>query len=325
MSLSLLFSAGFLAHLASAYTVIQLGTPFMLKNIDPIVFPGQYNKSHLHSFYGSDAVTLNTKTSAELQKGCTNAENPNDLSTYWVPTLVYTKDGGKSYEPVPVFRFSAYYNAGETPAEIPIPQNLKLVAGIATAQTEAQMDPQARVQWMCESEGVPLDSNGFPSMTCKTHVQQLLYFPQCVNEQTLKTAYKDASNGTPNRCPKGMKTMPQLRFSIRYDLRGALPNGWSGTAPMKLACGNAHCSHGDFINGWTEEAAKNMVATTQDKRKFMAVEGSLGGPYAGADCKPADADPSHGTSDYAKSVAVMSKRSVDAWGWESKDRFARLI
>jgi hypothetical protein len=47
------------AGLANAYTVTNAG--FLVhKNIDPIVFPGQYNKSHLHSFFGSDAVTINT-------------------------------------------------------------------------------------------------------------------------------------------------------------------------------------------------------------------------------------------------------------------------
>lgn len=55
---------------------------FMKKNIDPIVYPGEY-VSHLHSFFGSDAITVNTNTSKELQEGgCTTASNPNDFSTY---------------------------------------------------------------------------------------------------------------------------------------------------------------------------------------------------------------------------------------------------
>jgi hypothetical protein len=122
-----------------------------------------------------------------------------------------------------------------------------------------------------------------------------------------------------------MKSMPQLRFSIRYDLRKAVPNGWSGTAPVKLASGNAFSSHGDFIMGWTEEAAKNMVATTSEKQHFAPVNGKLGKDGAGSTCKSADADPSHGTSDYAKSVAAMAKRSVSAWGWETRSRLARLV
>ena len=58
--------------------------------------------------------------------------------------------------------------------------------------------------------------------------------------------------------------MPQLRFSIRYDLRSVLPKGWSGTAPIQLASGNAYSSHGDFINGWTEEGGKGLVEATAE-------------------------------------------------------------
>ncbi|RMJ03353.1 hypothetical protein BHE90_015604 [Fusarium euwallaceae] len=322
MSSSILFAAGLLVGAAQAYTQVNIASPFMLKNIDPIVFPGEYSKSHLHSFFGSDAVTVNTKTSAELQKGCTNAENPNDLSVYWIPTPLYTADGS-SYEPIPVMRFSAYYNLGETPAEIAMPQNLRMVAGEANAQTQAESPADAKVEWMCEGESVPIGENGFPTSTCGTHLQQLLYFPQCVNEETLETAYKSRTYGTSNWCPEGSKSMAQLRFSIRYDLRKVLPNGWSGEAPFKLACGNAWCSHGDFINGWTEEAAQNMVATTQDKRVFGEVNGALGGYKDGPTCEATDADPENGTSDYAESVAVMSKRDVSAWGWKSKSRFVR--
>lgn len=311
------------AGLASAYTQVNVASPFMQKNIDPIVFPGQHGKSHLHSFYGSDAVTAATNTSADLQTGCTNAENPNDLSVYWVPTVLYTADAGKTYKPVPVSRFSAYYNLGETPAEIAIPQNLKMVAGDASATTQAGMIAGAQSEWFCENgPASESDKNGFPSKTCAAHLQQLLYFPQCVDPTTLKTAYKDKRGGA---CPAGMKSMPQLRFSIRYDLRKALPKGWNGEAPVKLACGPAWCSHGDFINGWTEDAAVNMIATTKEKQKFSGVDGKLGKFNKGATCKGKDREPNKGTSDYAESVKAMVKREISSWGWESRSRLATFV
>ncbi|KAK7755754.1 hypothetical protein SLS62_002367 [Diatrype stigma] len=317
-------AGGFATQLAHAYTQVNVASPFMYKNIDPIVFPGSFTESHLHSFFGSDAVTASTTASAELQQGCTNAENPNDLSVYWVPTLLY--QSGDSYEPVPVMRFSAYYNLGEAQAEVPIPQNLRMVAGEATATTAAEMPADAKVQWMCEGDdgSIAADANGFPSSTCSTHLQTLLYFPNCVNSESLETAYKSRTYGTANWCPEGMSSMPQLRFSIRYDLREVVPDGWSGEAPVKLACGNAFCSHGDFINGWTEEAAQNMVATTSDKYHFAAVDGNLGNDGDQPSCTATDADPSHGTSDYAQSVALMGKRSLPSMGWSSRSRTARV-
>lgn len=77
LSATLVISA---AGMASAYTVVAMDG-FMFKNIDPIVHPGEYN-SHLHTFFGSDAVTINTTTSEELKTGCTTAENLNDHSVY---------------------------------------------------------------------------------------------------------------------------------------------------------------------------------------------------------------------------------------------------
>ncbi|KAF1921882.1 hypothetical protein BDU57DRAFT_510906 [Ampelomyces quisqualis] len=194
-----------------------------------------------------------------------------------------------------------------------------MVAGDATATTQDKTIANAQSKWFCENgPDSPLDASGFPTKGCTTHLQQLLYFPQCVNPTSLETGYKNKRGGV---CPAGMKSMPQLRFSIRYDLRKVLPNGWSGTAPVKLACGPAWCSHGDFINGWTEEAAQNMLATTKEKQKFSVVTGSL----QKKECTPKDADPSRGTSDYAKSVAAMAKREVPAWGWETRSRLARLV
>jgi hypothetical protein len=184
-----------------------------------------------------------------------------------VPTLLYTTDAGSTWDPVPVSRFSAYYNLGETQAEVAIPQDVKMVAGNSSATTAGAVPADAKVSWFCEGDsGIASDANGFPSSTCSTHLQTLLYFPQCVNLGTLETAYKSRTYGTSNWCPSGYNTMSQLRFSIRYDLRKALSNGWSGTAPLKLACGNGFCSHGDFINGYVASYFPQPAGNNFNKR-----------------------------------------------------------
>lgn len=66
-----------------------------------------------------------------------------------------------------------------------------------------------------------------------------------------------------------------------------------------------------------------MLATTKEKQKFSAVDGALGTYNSGPTCTATDADPSNGTSDYAESVAAMSKRDVEDWGWSTKSRFVR--
>jgi hypothetical protein len=107
-----------------------------------------------------------------------------------------------------------------------------------------------------------------------------------------------------------MKRMPQLRFSIRYDTKKAIPNGWDGAPPLELACGSSHCFHGDFINGWLEESAQTMVTALTSKRSWQAVDGPNGKAKAGSICKTqaTDSDPEHGTSDYAESIKAMAQK-----------------
>ncbi|KAK6826529.1 hypothetical protein RU639_005645 [Aspergillus parasiticus] len=280
------------AGFAQAYTVTNVRL-FMLKNIDPLVVLGRYT-SHMHSFFGSDAITANTKTSEELQNGCSTAKNPNDYSTYWVPTLYHVD--GSNYTAIPIFRFSAYH-VDVNSAEIAIPQNMKLLAGNATATSQDGVDGNA----------------AFPTKTCKYHLQTLLFFPDCANPDTLEYAYSANPDWVEgygkNRCPIGMKRIPRLRFSIRYDLRKILPDGWSGTPPLELAYGSSYCSHGDFINGWLPEAAENMVKdASSNDREYFQVLGPNGAGDEGSLCDAEDAqdsDPTHGTSDYWESVKMM--------------------
>ncbi|KAJ5224843.1 uncharacterized protein N7469_008346 [Penicillium citrinum] len=280
----------------------------MFKNIDPIMLPGQYT-SHMHSFFGSDAVNVNTTTSAELQKGCSTAENPNDFSAYWVPTLYLVQNG--THTPIKPMRFSAYYEKLNE-AEIAIPQDFRSVAGNASAQSQDGVEEKAGIEWFCEGDSSgDKDEAAFPTSTCSTHLQTLLLFHDCVNPETLESAYSQNpgyySNYGDNWCPNDMKRIPQPRFSIRYDLRSLLPGGWEGQPPLELACGSSYCSHGDFINGWLPEAAENMLQDPS-KYEFFAVDGPKGDYNAGSLCgaeNAKDSDPTHGTSDYAESVRMM--------------------
>ncbi|KAL0942012.1 putative short-chain dehydrogenase [Colletotrichum truncatum] len=307
-----IFNVLLCASAVSAYTVTNVGK-FMLKNIDPVVVPGEYT-SHMHTFFGSDAVTVNTTTSKELQAGCATAENPNDFSSYWVPTLYV--NNGTSVFPAPIFRFSAYYVSIEK-AEVAIPQNYKAVVGNAEGKSQDDVEPLAGIQWFCDhgGQGTNEGKNAaeFPSKGCPAHLQTILLFHDCVNESTLESTYSGVHHWTKffkpaNRCPEGMKRMPQLRFSIRYDLRKVLPDGWDGPAPLELSCGSSYCTHGDFINGWLPEAAENMLKANS-KRDFAGVDGPAGKYNAGSVCNATavDADPENGTADYETSKKILKE------------------
>jgi len=89
-----------------------------------------------------------------------------------------------------------------------------------------------------------------------------------------------------------------------------------GPAPFKLSSGSSYTAHGEsvdppcilnnrlidgnsFINGWTHEAAQNMLLAT-DKRKWQTVTGIK----QASTCVPKDRDP------YNTSGAKLSKRQI---------------
>ncbi|KAL3453536.1 hypothetical protein BJX65DRAFT_302437 [Aspergillus insuetus] len=292
------------AGLASAWTELHHAS-FMNKNIDAIVVPGTYT-SHMHTFFGSDAITNVLPTSAELQSGCYTGDNPNDLSVYWVPTLYHVS--GTTFTEVPIFRFSTYYtNSFATTA---IPQDLAMISGNASATSQSAADhPYNDLEWFCEgSDEREADIAKIPTSTCDQHLQVNLRFPQCVNpDDHSEYDFADESE----TCPEGMVAIPQLRYRVLYDTKSVAPEGWSGAAPFQLSCsdtpGDGYCFHGDFINGWFEDAAENMLVNGgggYDDGQFIA--GEHGNSAVEASCTAVDRDPEGGTSDYYTSLEMMA-------------------
>ncbi|KAK0733019.1 hypothetical protein B0T26DRAFT_736111 [Lasiosphaeria miniovina] len=272
-----------LAGTAAALTDIE-HKRFMLKNIDPIVFPGKY-VSHMHSFYGSDVVTKDLPTTAQLQQGCPSGENPNDLSIYWAPTLYYVN--GDNYTEIVPATFKTYYEQIDH-AEIPFPKDFHMVAGNASGKSQADIDEKlTAITWWCDGNG-PEDRNSrpraaFPRSTCSAHMQAILRFPDCVDPASIATYTYAAAHG--GRCPAGMKRMPSLRFSI----------------------GDGYCLHGDFVNGWFDDAQQNLLKAKG--QSFMRIDGSHGMGKQFSKCKAKDADPDNGTSDYLTSLKMMKMSS----------------
>jgi len=115
-----------------------------------------------------------------------------------------------------------------------------MVAGNASAKSQSDVQENLNMlTWWCDGNG-PEDRNirpraALPLSTCTAHLQAILRFPDCVNPNKITEYTYAAAHG--NKCPAGMKRMPSLRFSIRYDTRRAIPQGWKGVPPIKLACG----------------------------------------------------------------------------------------
>jgi hypothetical protein len=145
---------------------------------------------------------------------------------------------GDNYTEILPATFKTYYENIDK-AEIPFPPDFYAVAGNATAKSQADIDESiTAITWWCDAGPEDRDTRpraAFPRVTCSAHMQAILRFPDCVDPNYLKNHTYAAAHG--GACPTGMKRMPSLRFSIRYDTRRAIPQGWTGVPPFKLACG----------------------------------------------------------------------------------------
>lgn len=146
---------------------------------------------------------------------------------------------GNTYTEIYPATFKTYYENIDR-AEIPFPRDLHMVAGNASAKSQSDINEKVTaITWWCDTGADDRNSRpraAFPRGTCSAHMQAILRFPDCVNPaKVTEYAYAAASPG--GKCPSGMKRMPSLRFSVRYNTRAAIPGGWSGVPPFKLACG----------------------------------------------------------------------------------------
>lgn len=109
---------------------------------DPIVFPGEPGKSHLHDFIANTSTNA-FSTAESIMQGGTNCERKTDRSAYWTPTL-YAGDG----QPIKPYEAFALYSVGnrDGSAVQPYPAGFRMIAGDPKAR-ERQRRPV--VDWEC--------------------------------------------------------------------------------------------------------------------------------------------------------------------------------
>lgn len=117
---------------------------------DPIVFPGQAGRSHIHEFYGNHTANASS-TLQSLAAGTTNCTPTVDLSSYWTPTLY------KNGAPVAPERVTVYYQGiTDHTRAVAHPRGLRYVVGNALA-TSPDQNPAAR--WSCVAARNPAASS----------------------------------------------------------------------------------------------------------------------------------------------------------------------
>lgn len=264
---------------------IACGTSHMLFD-DPIVYPGQPRKSHLHTFFGNadvsgndDAVSLGS-LSTHGNTTCSGGTGVN-RSAYWVPTVIDILTG-IPYAPLSNM---VYYKNGSdyrvnhiTEVTAPVP-GLRMIAGKASANGPGQ---NSRTKWTClYALGVTVGGQSqsaftetIPGAACPngSDVMLLVAFMDCWEgpmgpggvgrldspNHADHMAYSDFYTGCPSTHPV---MIPEISFNIHWRVDAKhRPENWRLSSDMyATSILGGYSAHGDWINGWKASVIQGIV------------------------------------------------------------------
>ncbi|MFL5783639.1 MAG: DUF1996 domain-containing protein, partial [Bacteriovoracaceae bacterium] len=231
---------------------------------DPIVFPGQPGKAHLHSFFGNTKTDAYSTTDSLLAGGNSTCRGGiANRSAYWMPTMIDTLDG----RPIQARSLIVYYKTGYNNIPLSsfsnIPKGIHLLAGNSKATTAAEALDYRSV-FKCI--GINTDANyGYTKeiVNCKygEELWQGITFPQCWNGVDLDSPDHKSHMSYVNEqglCPSTHPVpLPEVTFNLIYTV-GAnddLSRWRLSSDNYDKSLPGGYSNHGDWMFGWQQDIA----------------------------------------------------------------------
>lgn len=256
--------------------------------IDPIVFPGKLDQSHLHTFFGNVKVDENSTTSSLLASGASTCRGGTaNRSAYWVPTMVDTATG----KPVMPDDIGVYYKSGFTTGDKltqGIPEGLRMIAGNPASSGPPKPGDPFAYRYKCI--GGPRKQNDkygseIPNCDLGASIWQEIFFPQCWDGVNLDSPDHKSHMSYPVAVPDPSSTrgwqmlacpashpviLPEISFNVMYTAKTRdaalkwrlVSDNYDTTKP------GGYSSHGDWFNGWRHDISeawfKNCLVAKKD-------------------------------------------------------------
>jgi Domain of unknown function (DUF1996) len=225
-----------------------------LSKDDPIVFPGQPGKAHLHMFFGNTRTDAYTTNDSLVNSGggtCDGFEL--NRSAYWAPALLDNK--GNAVVPDEII---VYYKTKDMAHAADMPQGLKMVAGNPKADTfTASHD----LNWSCGGSGAAYNqTNRIPD--CHGDIiNATIVFPNCWDGVNLDSADHTSHVTTIDEnssCPSSHPVrLPQISVLLYFPGVSSV-DGWMLSSDMTSGFngGPGATLHADWYGGWNQAAVK---------------------------------------------------------------------
>jgi hypothetical protein len=227
---------------------------------DPIVFPRQPGRSHLHTFFGNTRVDANsTPASIQTTGHSTCAGGTLNRSSYWVPSVIDTRTGAPAMPEESIFYYKGGYLGVPQASIKPFPRGFRMIAGDPMRTASAA----ANVRFTCHKTGATYTSLSEMRCAAGDDVIISVIFPQCSDGVNLDSpdhkshvAYATWPHGCPASHPVGH---PEITFQIHYRVTEA-----GQIAHWRLSSDNyrgpsGYSMHGDWFEGWDPDIQRTFV------------------------------------------------------------------
>ena len=247
---------------------------------DPIVFPNQPGRAHLHMFFGNTEANAYSTFDSLLNTG-TGTCNGEDLnrSSYWVPAMLDSEGNALIPDQIMVYYKNDNFRLnGANELVEPFPDNLRIIAGNPAArspQTDYTGAWQAKraISFSCGQPYRSDDRSQALIPDCSGSGNQLemqIAFPQCVNEsagtyQSDQSHMSYSENGYYGvACPDSHPTdISSIMYRIFFDpseYGGSLTGlHLSSDVKMDQILPGGTTAHADWFGAWHPEALDMWV------------------------------------------------------------------
>jgi hypothetical protein len=248
---------------------------------DPIVYPGQPGRAHLHTYFGNTGTdAFSTHESLRQTGNSTCVGGIANRSAYWIPTLL-RGDGTPMAPTFAIFYYKSGYSiSGVSPRIQKIPAGLRMIAGNAAATAPQTNGP---AYWGCFDKY----KGHFPNIVdCDVgdKLQLTVNFPQCWNGRDLDSADHKSHMAYPARgqCPSSHPIpLPEISINVAWERTATLD-----VSRLRLSSDHYPTSapggysvHGDWFEAWEPEIRDafvlNCINKTRDCHAHLLGDGRM--------------------------------------------------
>lgn len=251
--------------------------PGQISYNDPIVFPGQPGRSHLHQFFGNTKADAHSTYKTLREAGESTCMSPLNRSAYWMPAML---DGAGSvvrpdyvtiyYKRRPLKDPKCSLSSGDPKAEgncVALPNGLKFVFG--WDPTKSTTTKTGGGYYTCDGEGARAGkyktlTEALPNCPVGSRLGAVINAPSCWDGKTLDSANHRSHVSFPSygswgylKCPSTHPyVIPTFTMGAWFKVDANMKNWKLSSDAMLPGAAPGSTFHADFFMAWDPTVKK---------------------------------------------------------------------